>query len=226
VKCSVAALALTLTATTQQQGSLPSNYQTTFENADFLVMRVHYGPHEFVPMHDHTAYPTLYVYLNDSGPVKIIHEKPDNLILTRPPTHTGAFRLAPGAIERHSVQSLSDTPSDFLRIELKRIPLHDIKVAQHFAVPNPLMPGARAEFQDAALEVDRIVCSPDQDFPIPPSKQRSLLVAINNSGILTGAGEIKLNAGDVKWLEPNAGVGSYKLFRGGQFLRISLRYPG
>jgi len=226
VKQWVKALALTLTATTQQQGSLPSNYQTTLENADVLVMRVHYGPHEFVPMHDHTTYPTLYVYLNDSGPVKIIHEKPDNLILTRPPTHTGAFRIAPGAIERHSVQSLSDTPSEFLRIELKRIPPRDIKVAQHFAVPDPLKPGAHTEFQDAALQVDRIVCPPDQGCPIPQSKQRSLLVAINNSGILTDAGEIKLNAGDVKWLKPNEGVGGYKLFRGGQFLRVSLRYPG
>lgn len=219
----VVALSFAVSATAQQ-GNLPSNYKTTFENADVLVMRVHYGPHEFVPMHDHTAYPTLYVYLNDSGPVKIIHEKPDNLILTRPPTRTGAFRLAPGAIERHSVQSLSDTPSDFLRIELKRIPPHDIKTAQHFTVSEPLKPGVHSEFQDPALEVDRIVCVADQDCTIPSSNQRSLLVAINNSGIVTGAGEKKLNSGDVEWLEPNQGATRHKLFRSGHYLLISLRY--
>ena len=44
-----------------QAQSLPPNYQTTFENSDIIVMHVHYGAHEFVPMHDHSAYPTVYV---------------------------------------------------------------------------------------------------------------------------------------------------------------------
>jgi hypothetical protein len=37
--------------------TLPDNYKTIFENQDLLVMHVHYGAHEFVPMHDHSAYP-------------------------------------------------------------------------------------------------------------------------------------------------------------------------
>src|SRR5271154_2724890 len=115
---------VTLSAQTSP-APLPPNYKTTFQNADVLVMRVHYGAHEFVPMHDHSAYPTLYVYLNDSGEVEIKHEGPDGFTVTRPPTHTGASRISPGMAERHSVTSHSDTASDFLRVELKHIPPTD-----------------------------------------------------------------------------------------------------
>jgi hypothetical protein len=72
---------------------LPSNYKTIFENPDMLAMHVHYAPREFVPMHDRSAYPTVYVYLNNSGEVAIVHEAPDDFRVVRPPTHTGAFRI-------------------------------------------------------------------------------------------------------------------------------------
>ena len=77
---------LTTTALAQSPQSLPPNYQTILDNPDVLVMRVHYGPHEFVPMHDHSAYPTVYVYLNDSGEVRIDHEPPKRL-LRHPSAH-------------------------------------------------------------------------------------------------------------------------------------------
>ena len=117
-------------------------------------MRVHYGPHEFVPMHDHSAYPTVYVYLNDSGEVRIDHEPPNAFSVTRPPTHTGAFRIAPGMKERHSITNLSDLPSDFLRVELKSIPPTAIKQVFRGEAPTPLSRPARyIEFQDYAIEV-------------------------------------------------------------------------
>ena len=131
---------------------LPPNYKTTLDNPDVIVMKVHYGPHEFVPMHDHTAYPTVYVYLNDSGEVEIKHEGP-NGVMRRPPTHTGAFRVAPGAKERHSITNLGDTPSDFLRIELKRIQAGDLrKVFRGDAPTQPLAAGTRVEFQDPVTD--------------------------------------------------------------------------
>ncbi len=92
----ILATVITTTALAQTATQpLPKNYKTILNNHDLLVMRVHYGPHEIVPMHDHSAYPALYVYLNNSGEVRIDHEPPHAFSVTRPPTHIGAFRLAP-----------------------------------------------------------------------------------------------------------------------------------
>ena len=138
--------------------TLPGNYKTIFGNPDVLVRHVHYGAHEFVPMHDHSAYPTVYVYLNNSGEVEITHEGPKAFNVVRPPTHTGAFRISPSVVERHSVTNLSDITSDFLRIELRRIPPSDLKKAFRGDVPSPLSPGKHTGIRDTALEINRIVC--------------------------------------------------------------------
>ena len=143
-------------------------------------MRVHYGPHEFVPMHDHSAYPTLYVYLNDSGEVRIDHEPPNAFSVTRPPTHTGAFRIAPGMKERHSITNLSDPPSDFLRVELKSIPPDDIKQVTRGEVPSPLLPGTHIEFPDDALRSIASSARPPSPAKPRPSQARSLLVPITD----------------------------------------------
>ena len=139
-----------------QTAPLPKNYKTTLENSDVLVMRVHYGAREFVPMHDHSAYPTVYVYLNDSGEVEIRHEG-DEPAVKRPPTHAGAFRVAPGVAERHSVTNLGDVPSEFLRVELKKATVPTMFRGSPPAMP--LVAGTRVEFQDAALRVERTVCA-------------------------------------------------------------------
>ena len=75
--------------------TLPQNYQLVFENADVRVIRAHYGAHEKVPVHDHAAFATVFVYLNDSGQVRIDHVeggKVDSVV--RPPTVKGAYRVA------------------------------------------------------------------------------------------------------------------------------------
>ena len=84
-------LTLLSTAALAQTGTpLPPNYKIILDNPDVHIQRVHYGPHESVPMHDHPAVSTIYVYLNDSGIVDIIHEK--GFILHRPPD---AYRSLP-----------------------------------------------------------------------------------------------------------------------------------
>jgi hypothetical protein len=156
------ALTLGLLATSafaQTPRPLPPNYQTILDNPDVLVMRVHYGPHEFVPMHDHSAYPTVYVYLNDSGEVRIDHEPPNAFSVTRPPTHTGAFRIAPGMKERHSITNLSDLPSDFLRVELKSIPPDAIKsVFRGEAPEQPYHSVSETMYDNPGLRIVRDVC--------------------------------------------------------------------
>jgi hypothetical protein len=217
------ALAL-LTTTALAQSPLPRNYKTILNNKDLLVMRVHYGPHEFVPMHDHSAYPTVFVYLNDSGPVRIDHEPPASFSVTRPPTHTGAFRIAPGMTERHSITNLSELPSDFLRVELKTIPPTDLKEVTRGEVPSPLMPGTHVEFQDTALEIDRIVCPPTVPCEAAPLQARSLLVPTTDLKMEGPAGKQSLKPGEVAWLPMNAKK-PLQLSPGAQALRISLLYP-
>jgi hypothetical protein len=62
----------------QKPDALPDNYKTVLTKSFVKVIRVHYGPHEKVPVHDHPSTPTVYVYLNDSGPVRLtqFEEKP------------------------------------------------------------------------------------------------------------------------------------------------------
>ncbi len=170
---------LTTTALAQTPQSLPPNYQTILDNKDVLVMRVHYGPHEFVPMHDHSAYPTVYVYLNDSGEVRIDHEPPNAFSVTRPPTHTGAFRVAPGMKERHSITNLSDTPSDFLRVELKSIPTDAItKVFRGDEPSPPFTRGANTAYTSPSLRIERILCAPPAPCPVDAYTSPSVLVNI------------------------------------------------
>ena len=182
-----------------------------------LVMRVHYGAREFVPMHDHSAYPTVYVYLNDSGEVEIRHEG-DEPAVKRPPTHAGAFRVAPGVAERHSVTNLGDVPSDFLRVELKKA-----SVATMFRGSAPVMPlvaGTRVEFQDAALRVERTVCAETAVCVFPAAGARSLLIAVTPSHVEVRGADHALKAGDVMWLA--SGAEAPHLGAGAQCLRVVL----
>jgi hypothetical protein len=175
------ALTLLFCATTlaQSPAPLPANYKTILDNPDVLVMRVHYGPHEFVPMHDHSAYPTVYVYLNDSGEVRIDHEPPNAFSVTRPPTHTGAFRIAPGMTERHSITNLSDLPSDFLRVELKRIPPTAIKDVFRGEAPRPpYRSHSETLYDKPALRIVRDVCVLAEMCTPETAKAPSVVVAM------------------------------------------------
>ena len=68
----------------------PRAYRLQFENEWVKVTRVHYGPREKVPVHDHSRWPAAYVYLNDAGPVIFRHVGWDHPVLTRPPTRAGS----------------------------------------------------------------------------------------------------------------------------------------
>jgi len=220
----IAAFTGTLLSAQAPSAKLPPNYKTTLDNPDVIVMKVHYGPHEVVPMHDHTEYPTVYVYLNDSGEVEIRHEGP-NGVMKRPPTHTGAFRIAPGAKERHSVANLGDTPSDFLRIELKRIPVDDLKkVFRGEAPAQPVAAGTRMEFQDPAIRIERTVCPATATCALAPAATRSLLVPIHEMHLEMNGADHPLHAGDVVWLRANAPT-TPRLSAGAECLRVVLLYP-
>lgn len=173
----LATLCTLASATALAQTTLPPNYKTVIDNPTFLVQRVHYGAHEFIPMHDHYPVVTVLVYLNDSGVVEIAHQ--DGEIIKRPPTHTGAFRIGPAAFERHSIHNLGDVPSDFFRVELKTLPLDWLKQQVRGPAPTPpLQPGLTTEYKDARIRIDRIVCAANVKCTVPADPAPSILITI------------------------------------------------
>jgi hypothetical protein len=186
----------------QSSSTLPPNYQTILTNQTFNVIRVHYGPHEKVPIHDHPATSTVYVYLNNSGPVNIIHENPPETI-TRPPTHLGAYRISRGVLERHSIENLSDLPSDFLRVELPHI---DVGNTPDFRGPAPtdLTHNLNStEFSSAGLSVRRVLCTVPTPCAVPPTAAPSVVVALSGTSILQNGHPTKISLGTVVAIATN-----------------------
>jgi hypothetical protein len=185
-----------LTTLAQKNPSLPPNYTTILTNDTFKVIRVHYGPHEKVPVHDHPAIPTVFVYLNNSGPVNIIHDEPKPDTVTRPPTHLGAFRIGPGIIERHAIENLSDLPSDFLRVELPH--LDDKIVEFRGPAPTTLTHNIDAtEFSSPHLTVRRVVCVDTTPCAIPPTSAPAVLVAFSNTSLTQNGHTTTIEPGTV-----------------------------
>jgi len=183
--------------------TLPNNYWTVLDNSAVVVIRAHYGPHEKIPVHDHTSFSTVFVYLSDSGPVRIDHAEAGEppVSVTRPPTVKGAFRVAAGIAERHSIENLGDASSDFLRVELKQVSL-DLKEPFRGSAP-PTLSQSRdsVEFSQPDLQIERIVCVGASPCPVKPSTAPSLLVAFTPLHMADAAGKTeKLDAGTVRWL--------------------------
>jgi hypothetical protein len=201
--------------------ALPANYKTILDNPDLLVMRVHYGPHEFVAMHDHSAYPSVFVYLNDSGVIQIDHANGESV--KRPPTHTGAFRVAPGMIERHSITNLSSIPSDFLRIEFKRIPPTDIQETFRGAAPVAPAADIHTDYQNPGLRIERIVCPATSTCQLPPASAPSILIALTPLTDQAAKSDSQLKPGDIVW-SPKPSDKPATLSAAAEALRITLLY--
>src|SRR6202043_866492 len=100
--------------------------------------------------------------------------------ITRPPTTTGAFRVSPGRMERHAVENLGDIASDFLRVELKQVPLgSDLKPFRGKAPSSPLQSSRAAEFTSSEVEVQRIICEPGKLCQVDSLISPALLVAFS-----------------------------------------------
>jgi hypothetical protein len=184
--------------------AFPNNYRNVLENADVTVLRAHYAPHESVGVHEHSDHPTVYVYLNDSGPVRFVHE-PENVVLTRPPTHAGAYRVSPGRRERHSLVNLSDKPSDYIRVELKKLPLGTLKREFRQAAPaEPLKQGTTVEFEDPALRIERVICNPGAACELNADAAPSVLIAFSPVELATRRRWSEIDpASAVAWMPPN-----------------------
>jgi hypothetical protein len=192
------------------QGGQPRAYEPEFENARVRVTRVRYAPREKVGAHDHPANPTVYVYLRDSGPVRFIHTGEEQFTLTRPAVRAGGFRLSRGAKETHRVESLSDQPTEFLRVEFKGLDLTRQYFRGRFP-PEPraarLRPGRKVRYEDKNLRITRVTCAARRPCAgLGARDAASLLIALTPAQLGSdGAGaEVTLALGQTMWSEAGA----------------------
>jgi hypothetical protein len=211
----------------------PGAYKLQFENDWVKVVRVHYGPREKIPEHDHPAAATVFVYLNDSGPVRLYHVGEHPFENVRPPTRAGGFRLAQAAAERHQVENLSEIPSDFLRVELKTEPVDAKSFDGRFPPESTPVTGSfqKVTFENGQVRITRVANAAGQscDLASPGPDTPSLLIALapihaaitRKDGSLIG---VDMQHGQTQWLAPNEKA---RLENAGgvpaQILRIELR---
>jgi hypothetical protein len=201
----------------QKADDLPDSYKTVLTANFAKVVRVHYGPHEKVPVHNHPEAPTVFVYLNDSGPVQITHYDEKVTSIVRPPTHKGAYRVSAGKMERHSVENLSALPSDFLRVELPGFHVEDPNLEFRGKAPEDLLHDSSAvEFAMPGLAITRVVCV--DATPCEVRRPAHAIVVAFSDVVLSekgGAGEKRtaLKLGDVMVVE---GTGVLSLSGGGR----------
>ena len=185
----------------------PEAYKLEFENDYVKVQRVHYAPHVKLPEHDHTALATAYIYLNDAGPVSFKHVGLSYGAVTRPAVKAGSFRLYKGVKETHEVENLSDTPSDFLRVEFKTDPGKEPNGlrGKFFRVDVPAGENfQQVQFENEQVRITRLICAAGKNcLEVANATDPILFVVLTAAQFkLTPSKNIQLHPGDTHWLAP------------------------
>jgi hypothetical protein len=162
--------------------TVPEHYRLIFENAWTRVARVTYGPHEAAPVHDHPLTPTaIYIYLTDGGEFRFKHMtglKVAGTVITRPAVKAGGIRFAHSAPETHSVEYLGDTPTEYIRIELRTEAL-DLPI-RNIRIPPPAMDPAKTavlnEFENSQVRILRVVCAARENCPASKNPEDKAIV--------------------------------------------------
>jgi hypothetical protein len=206
---------LTMAATAHisaQDGAtaLTQNYRTLLDNEQMQVVRVHYDPHEEVPEHDHSRYPTVYVYLSNSGPVRFIHDEAHPFALTRRPVRMGWFRVSPGRLEKHRVANLGPMASDFLRVECKQVALGQIRSEFRYREDvNLTKTSATTDYSSPEMVIRRFVVAPGGVERIQVEMQQpELLIAFAPTVVRErGEWDRTMAAGSVLWAKAGVSFG-------------------
>ena len=205
----VAGAVLSWPATAQDAATaLTHNYQSILDNADVQIVHVHYDGHEELAEHDHSHYPTVYVYLSNSGPVRFSHDEAKPFALTRRPVKAGWFRVSPGRFERHEVANLGASASDSLRVECKRIPLGQPGFEYRFASDIDLTrTRATTEFSSPDIVVRRFVVAAGGAEPVSAEMQPQLLIAFAPTVVRqAGRPDWTMSTGTVLWVKAGASL--------------------
>lgn len=188
----------------------PGAYKLEFENDWVRVMRVHYGPREKIPAHDHTRWGAAYVYLNDGGPVIFKHIGLDYGAITRPETKAGSFRLYEAIKEIHEVENPTDRPSDFLRVEFKTKPVDEKSLRGRYYRENyPAGENfSKVQFENEQVRITRVVCAAQKEIEVAVNPaEPALLIALTAASFeVTDANatsaRVSLQLGQTLWLSP------------------------
>ena len=92
--------------------------------------------------------------------------------------------MSPGRRERHSIVNLTDKPSEYLRVELKKVPLGTLKHEFRGSAPETLAQGTKVEFEDPALRIERVVCDAGATCALVAEDSPSVLVAFSPSELM------------------------------------------
>jgi hypothetical protein len=147
------------------------NYHREFENRYVDVSRATLRPGDKLPVHNHPAIPTVYVYLSDGGSIRFTHIQPSPYVLVRRPVKAGAIRFNRNAhTETHRVEYLGDALSEYLRVSLKTVPgppHRDARIAAGDVTP----------FEDPQIRISRSTCGPHG--ACDPPGHRAVIVNLN-----------------------------------------------
>jgi quercetin dioxygenase-like cupin family protein len=191
--------------TSAQDGAsaLTQNYRTLLDNEQMQVVRVHYDPHEDLPVHDHSRYPTVYVYLSNSGPVRFVHDEAHPFTVTRRPVQVGWFRVSPGRLEEHRVANLGPMASDFLRVECKQIALRQIRSGFRYSEDvNLTKTSATTDYSSPEMVIRRFVIAPGGVERIEVETRPELLIAFAPTLVREhGEADRTMAAGSVLWMK-------------------------
>jgi len=184
----------------------PDAYRTEFENGYVKVQRVHYAPLVKLPEHDHTFFATAYVYLNDAGPVVYRHIGLSYGAVTRPPVKAGSFRLYKAVKETHLVESQSDTPSDFLRVEFKTRPDKDQNTLRGKYFREAWPPGenfSRVQFENEQVRISRLICAAGKACDLTTAGGEPALIVSFSAAKFSpsGGGQFDVAEGQSRWLD-------------------------
>lgn len=205
-------------------------YKTEFENEYVRVQRVHYAPHSKIPEHDHAIFGTAYVYLNDAGPVVYKHVGLAYGAVTRPAVKAGSFRLYKAVRETHAVENLSDTASDFLRVELKTEPAKDQNTlrGKYFREDHPASENfQKVQFENEQVRITRLVCAAGKNcLEVANAAEPILFVVLSKAQFKIGKGSIELLPGQTHWIPAGKSVAGENVGKdAAELLRFDFKTP-
>jgi len=209
----------------------PDAYKTEFENEHVRVQRVHYAPRVKIPEHDHALYGTAYVYLNDAGPVVFRHVGLAYGAVTRPAVKAGSFRLYKAVRETHAVENMSETASDFLRVEFKTEPARDQNTLRGKYFREDVPAGEnfqKAQFENEQVRITRLVCAAGKScLEVANASEPVLFVVLNQAQFkLGGARTIELLPGQTHWVAAGKSVAGENIGKtAAELLRFDFKTP-
>ncbi|HEX6163272.1 MAG TPA: hypothetical protein VFZ31_07900 [Vicinamibacterales bacterium] len=155
--------------------ALPDAYKLEFENDYVKVVRVHYAVGAKLPEHIHPGGMTAYVYLNDNDGVIFDHAGGGERPYKRPPVKAGGARFQTSTEEHHTLENISPTPSDFIRIWYKT-DWADLAVPKRPVIRRRIAV-SETEYSNTATRITRPAFEPGKPLVVPVSDHPSLIVA-------------------------------------------------